>query len=150
MLDYSIGGQERGGAEGSEGIADIPKNRTLMVQKLTADAPVKPEVVKGLKTVEDVFDHYKPEVDVEFEGEEGASVKETFHFKNVGDFGKKGIVQQSKFLQDTELKQEQYQKFVKQLRTNKILKSVLENEDTKQNYIDALKALIQEIEESGS
>ena len=45
-----IGGNEVP-LDANEAIADIPQNRTLIAQKLTADDPIKPELVEGLTTV---------------------------------------------------------------------------------------------------
>jgi predicted component of type VI protein secretion system len=147
MYDYGIGGQEVP-KDASEAIADIPQNRTLMIEKLTADAPVKPEVVEGLKTVEEVFQHFKPQVECEFQNENGSSVKETLSFSNLGDFGTKGITNQSNLLQELQLEKNEYAKLVKQLKSNKLMKSVIENADSKQAFIDALQSLIQEIEDA--
>ena len=59
IYDYGIGGNEVN-VDANESIADIPSNRTLLVQKLTDEAPVSPETVYGLQTVEDVFEHFSP------------------------------------------------------------------------------------------
>jgi len=79
MMDsnYGIGGNEVK-TDASEAFADIPQNRTLMAEKLTKDAPVKPQIVHGLQTITQVFDHYKPTVEVEFEDADGTSKKEIF------------------------------------------------------------------------
>ena len=53
IYDYGIGGNEVN-VDANESIADIPSNRTLLVQKLTDEAPASPETVYGLQTVEDV------------------------------------------------------------------------------------------------
>ena len=66
LTNKGIGGNEVP-LDASEAIFEIPQNRTLFAQKLTADDPVKPELVEGLTTVEKVFEHYKPEVKVDFE-----------------------------------------------------------------------------------
>ena len=63
--------------EVGEAILEFPQNRTLMVEQLTHDDPSRPEVVKGLKTVEDVFEQFKPNVDVEFQ--DGGEIE----FKNI-------------------------------------------------------------------
>src|SRR5690606_40760867 len=115
---YGIGGTEVQ-SDANEAIQEIPKNRTLLVEKLTDSQPIKPEVVKGLKTIEDVFEHFKPEIDVDFEDEDGVSKKETLSFKHLGDFGSKGITKQSKFLKDLNTEKDQYIKIIKQLKTNK-------------------------------
>ena len=63
MFKYGLGGQEVP-KEASEGMADIPMNRTLMVEKLTNDAPVKAQVVEGIDALLDakalvgVDDHF--------------------------------------------------------------------------------------------
>jgi hypothetical protein len=128
-----------------EAFQDIQSNKVLMASKLTDMPPVKPEVVEGLTDVEAVFNHYKPKVDMTFESEEGTMVRETLHFKNLGDFGVKGITAQSKFLGDLNARQEQYQKIIKQLKSNKLLKSVVGDSDTKENLIQALEALLGEL-----
>lgn len=147
MFNYGIGGNEIR-PDASEAIADIPKNRTLVVEKLTDDPPVKPEMVYDLKNVDEVFAHFKPKVEVELEKEDGSSTNEALSFSNLGDFGTKGITNQNQFLQDLNQKQDQYMKIIKQLKSNKSLKTILENPDTKGAFVGALLALIQEIEDA--
>lgn len=144
MNEVEIGGQLVP-QQSFEAITQISSNRTLLVQKLSSK-PTKPEPVTGLKTIAEVFDHFKPNVNVEFENEQGAPVKEELNFRNLSDFRKEGITEQSDFLKNLNAQKENYQKFVKQLRTNKILKSALSNPEAKKAYLEALKAMIQEIE----
>ena len=143
---YSIGGTVTE-TEAFEAFADIPQNRVLMAEKLTVDTPIKPEVVDGLTTVEQVFDHFKPKIEMDFETEEGTTKKETLRFNNLGDFGIKGITSQSSFLGDLTLKSEQYQKIIKQLKTNKLLKQALGDAESKQGLINSLNALIKELDQ---
>ena len=142
---YGIGGTEVK-TDANEAFAEIPQNRTLMVEKLTNDPPVKPVIQKGLKTVEEVFEHFKPEVDVEFEDLDGVSKKETLKFGNLGDFGAKGITRQSNFLKDLDTEKDQYVKIVKQLKTNKILKTAITDPEAKQSLLDSIRALLTEME----
>lgn len=143
--NYGIGGNEVK-TDASEAFADIPQNRTLMAEKLTKDAPVKPEVVHGLQTVEQVFAHYKPELSVDFEDAEGQTRKETLNFTNLGDFGTKGITAQSEFLKDNAAQKEEYLKIIKQLKSNKILKSALADPDAKSALLDAINGMIAELQ----
>ncbi len=145
--NLGIGGNEVK-TDAFEAFQDIQSNRTLMAQKLTAMAPVKPEVVEGLTNVEEVFGHYKPNVEMSFESEEGTTVRETLHFKHLGDFGVKGITAQSPFLSDLNTRQEQYQKIIKQLKSNKLLKAALSTSEGKQNLIGVLQALLTELNEN--
>lgn len=142
---YGIGGTEVK-TDANEAFAEIPQNRTLMVEKLTNDPPIKPVIVGGLKTVEEVFDHFNPEVEVEFEDEEGVGKKKTLKFGNLGDFGAKGITRQSSFLKDLDTEKDQYVKIAKQLKTNKILKTAIADSDAKQSLLDAIRALLTEME----
>ena len=142
--NYGIGGNEVK-TDASEAFADIPQNRTLMAEKLTKDAPVKPEIVHGLQTVEQVFEHYKPEVGIDFEDADGVTKRETLHFKNLGDFGVKGITEQSEFLKDNASQKDEYFKIIKQLKSNKILKSALADPDAKKALLDAIQGMIAEL-----
>jgi len=143
--NYGIGGNEVK-LDANEGIIEIPQNRTLIAQKLSAETPIRPELVEGLNTVEHVFGHFKPEVKVGFENADGATKNETLKFNGMGDFGVKGITAQSNFLTDLETEKDQYSKIIKQLKTNKILKAALEDADAKKALIDSIEGLIAELD----
>ena len=49
IYNYGIGGNEVK-VDANESIAEIPSNRTLIVQKLTDEAPAAPESVYGLES----------------------------------------------------------------------------------------------------
>jgi len=144
---YGLGGTEVS-SDANEAIQEIPQNKTLLVEKLTDDQPIKPKVVKGLTTVEDVFEHYNPEKEVDFEDADGGGKKETLSFKNLGDFGAKGITRQSDFLKNLNTEKDQYVKIIKQLKSNKILKAALADPEAKQAVLESIRALISEIEEN--
>jgi ribosomal protein L25 (general stress protein Ctc) len=146
MFNYDLGGNSVD-AEVSEGMAEIAFNKTLFVQKLTADDPIRPEVV-NLQTVQQVFDHYKPNVDVEFTKDDGTTVTENLKFDNVGSFAVKNVIAQSKYLNNVNLEHDAYLKIMKQLKTNKALKLVVENPETKEAFVNALRALAAELDES--
>jgi len=148
MVTYGIGGEERKANNAAEAISDIPLNRTLFVEKLTHDPAYKPEVVHDLKNIDEVFQNYHPEVELDFETEEGSSVNEVLRFQSLSHFGKQGIIAQSSFLQNLNAEVNDLQKIIKQFKSNKILKTVLENPEGKENYLTALKALVQELEEA--
>ncbi|PJJ59357.1 hypothetical protein [Hymenobacter chitinivorans] len=146
MFNYGIGGQERKLDNAQESISDIPLNRTLLVQKLTADPPLRAKIVEGLRTPEAVFAHFKPEVAVEFEKEDGSVIPEKLQFETLGDFGKQGIINQSNFLQSLDTEADNLQKLLRQLKSNKILKSALENPETKAAFLAAIEAMISELD----
>jgi hypothetical protein len=144
LNEVEIGGQLVP-QESFEAIANISSNKTLLVQKLTSK-PTKLEPVKGLKTIDDVFEHFKPGVEVEFEEENGALRKEDLKFNSLLDFKKDGIVNQSDFLKKIQTQQDACNSIVKKLKTNKILKAALQNPEAKKNFLQALQAAINEID----
>lgn len=145
MFNYEIGGNERK-IDTSEAFADIAYNKTLFVQQLTGNEPIKPEKVEGLKTVDEVFEHYKPNVQVSFEKEDGSRVPETLQFRNMGDFGIKNVIQQSNYLTNVNIEKEMSLNVIKQLKSNKTLKATLDDQETKTAFIGALKNFIDELE----
>ena len=134
--------------EVGESILEFPQNRTLMVEKLTQDDPTRPDIAKGLKTMDDVFDHFKPKTEVEFQDMEGVPKKETLNFNTVGDFGMKGITAQSSFLQGLQIQQDEYRKIIKQLKSNKQLRNAISDGETKQALLNSIHALLKELEDA--
>jgi uncharacterized protein YlbG (UPF0298 family) len=149
MFNYEIGGNERK-IDTSEAFGDIAHNKTLFVQQFTNEEPVKPEKVEGLKTVQDVFNHYRPKVDVEFEKYDGAVARETLQFGNLGDFSVKKIISQSPHLKNVSIEKEMSLSIIKQLKSNRTLKTTLDNEETRNAFISALKGFVLELEETDS
>jgi len=147
MFNYDIGGQERK-IEVNEGISDIPQNRTLLIEKLTDESPLSPQIIPDLKTINDVFNFFKPTKEVAFETADGAGRTEELHFSSLGNFGKQGITRQSAYLNELSHQCEDLQKFVKQLKTNKILRTLLENKEAKSAYLSCIQSLINELEQS--
>ncbi len=144
ILNYEIGGNEVK-QDAMEGIADIPQNRTMFIGQLTSEEPVSPEAVDNMKTIEDVYAVFQPNVDVEFENEEGEPVKENFRFSNTADFQVKKMTENSSFLNNLSVQKEFYEKLVKQLRSNKVLQRALENQESRQAMVDALTQLQNEL-----
>ncbi|NIG57598.1 hypothetical protein [Chitinophaga sp. Cy-1792] len=147
MFNYEIGGNERR-IDASEAFVDISPNKTLFVQQLTEQEPIKPEIVEGLKTVEEVFRHFKPGVSVDFEQKDGATVHEKLHFEHLGDFSVKSMILQSNQLRDLNVESEMYLNIIRQLKTNKTLKATLENPETRQAFAAALENLARELQQN--
>lgn len=129
-----------------EGFVEISPNKTLFIQKMTNDDPIKPEIVEDLQKVEDVFAYFKPSVDVELDKEDGSTASENFKFAGLGDFDPKKLTLQSAFLKNLNLEYDLYLKIIKQLKSNKSLSNVIQNPETKAAFVNALKALASELE----
>ncbi len=147
MQNYSIGGNEVP-IDANEAFADIPRNRTLLVQKLTDKPAIKPEVLEGLTTIDDVFGPFKPQVPMEFETTDGVTKKEDLRFKGLGDFGVNGIVNQSAFLQENKNQKDEYEKIIKQLKSNKVLRSVIADPEKKKAFLYAIHIMIKELNDT--
>jgi len=145
MFNYGVGGNEIK-VDANEAIQEIQENKSLIVSQLTTDESYTPEIVTGLKTVDDVFKHFQPSISVQHETEDGSVINEEFRFQNLGDFTPKSLTQKSDYLQQLSMEQEQYNKIVRQLKTNKVLRSMLENEQTRAAFVEVLKEVAQELE----
>jgi predicted component of type VI protein secretion system len=130
-----------------EGFVEISPNKTLFIKKLTQDDPIRPQIVEDLQRVEDVFAHFNPNVDVELDKEDGSTTEENFKFGGLGDFDPKNLTNQSAYLKNLSVENDAYLKILKQLKTNKSLKNVIENPETKAAFVNALKSLASELEE---
>ncbi|OPC74464.1 hypothetical protein BAZ13_03925 [Elizabethkingia miricola] len=145
MYNYGVGGNEIK-VDANEAIQEIQENRSLLVSQLTSDESMVPEVVRGLKTIEDIFRHFQPSVSVQHEKEDGSFVDEEFRFQTLGDFTPKSLTQNSQYLQQLSIEQEQYNKILRQLKNNEILRNMLENEQTKAAFVEVLKEVAKELE----
>ena len=135
IYNYGIGGNEVK-VDANESIAEIPSNRTLIVQKLTDD---------GLETIEDVFQRFEPTVDLRHVDAEGNEVKEIMTFTGLGDFGAKKIKEKSDFLSKLDIEKEQGVRITRQLTSNRALQKALENPEVKNAIMDVIESSIEEI-----
>lgn len=147
MYNYGIGGNEVK-IDANESIADISSNRTLLVQKLTDDAPPTPEMIYGLDTIEAVFEKFSPSLELEHTDENGADIKENLAFNNLGDFNVKNIKANSPFLNKLDIEKDQYLRISRQLSSNKALMKALNDAETKDAFIKVLEESIKEIEQA--
>lgn len=122
-----------------------PSNRTLIVQKLTDEAPAAPESVYGLETIEDVFQRFEPTVDLRHVDAEGNEIKEIMTFTGLGDFGAKKIKEKSDFLSKLDIEKEQGVRITRQLTSNRALQKALEIPEVKNAIMDVIESSIEEI-----
>ena len=147
-MEYGIGGTEGARETGSESITDLSKNRTLFITQLTDDAPYNPELITDVQTLDQAFSMYKPSKEVSFTLEDGSSTTEMLEFNNVGDFGPKGITQQSEYLNGQKQLEDQYRSLRKELKSNKALQAIVSSPETKQAFLDSISALLAELEQT--
>jgi hypothetical protein len=147
LYEYGVGGNEVK-IDANEAIAEIPSNRTLLVQKLTEEAPLQPETTYGLETLEDVFERFQPSVELEFQDQEGNEIPEKLDFKGLSDFSAKKLKENSPFLSQLNIEREQYLKISRLLSSNKALLKSLSDEEARAEMIQVLEASLLELEDA--
>ena len=132
-------------ANAGEDVVDIPQNRTLIMEHLTPTAPLRPQIAQGLQTVAQVFEHYKPAVDITFEDAEGKRTNEKITFSAITDFSVKSITDKSGFLTSLTLQQDEYMAIIRQLKSNKMLGAALNDPGTRKAFLDTIYGLMAEL-----
>lgn len=130
----------------NEDIVDIPPNRTLIATRLTIDVPIKPQVVQGLQTIDEVFDHYNPYIKFEFENEAGKKSIETLKFKKTDDFSLNHLVSGSTFLRARLVKKDMYLTIVKHLNSDKKLREMITDTRKRSTLMNMLDAIVSQLQ----
>ena len=139
--------------ESGSSISALDTNKTLFIDQYTTDVQSEdPELFEDAKTIGDVFDHFKPEVEVNFTDEEGGVVTEMLHFNEIKDFeangGKGNLVANSEFLSGEKGKMDSYAKVRKQIEQNKKLRDILKDPKSKEELKEYLQAMLAELKEN--
>ena len=128
----------------------IDANKTLLIDQFTTDATEEPELFEDAKTMADVFEHYKPTVDVDFENENGETITETLHFNEMKDFdvngGKGNLVTNSQVLSDIKMHVDNAAKVRKQIEQNSKLRTILKDGQSKEDLKALLQSMLDELE----
>lgn len=136
--------------ESGSNVSALDTNKTLMIDQYTSDAQGEdPELFEDAKTLDDVFQHFKPNVEVDFTDEDGGSISETLYFNSIKDFeangGKGNLVANSEFLSDKKASMDSYAKVRKQIEQNKKLREILKDAGSKEELKDYLEYLLNEL-----
>ncbi len=139
--------------ESGSQVSALDTNKTLIIDQFTSDAQSEdPELFEEAQTIGDVFDHFKPSVEVEFTDEAGGTVSETLHFNSIKDFeaegGKGNLVANSEFLSKQKTEMDSIAKVRKQIEQNKKLRDILKDVGSKEELKSYLEALLSELEEN--
>jgi predicted component of type VI protein secretion system len=127
----------------------ISQNKTLYIGQFT-DAVNEPELFQEAQTIQDVFQKFKPEVNVEFQTETGDFVEETIAFNEMKDFevnnGSGQLVQNSSFLLGVKSNIDANAKMRKNIEQNKRLRDIIGNTESKEELRNVLQNLLDELE----
>lgn len=142
----SMAPDEESGAK----VSLIDQNKTLMIDQYTTNVePGNPELVEDIQNIDDAFEHFKPQVEVDFVDEEGGSVNETLHFSEIRDFeaqgGKGKLVENSAFLSGIKAKIDTNVKVRKSIEQNRKLRDILKDQNSRDELKEMLQAMLAEL-----
>lgn len=127
----------------------IDANKTLIIDQYTSDASEEPEFVEDARTMKDVFEKFKPKVEVSFESDKG-TVTEVLEFHEMKDFDVDGgcgkLVSNSKFLSETKSRADNVAKVRKQIEQNAKLSNILKDAQGREELRAMLQAMLNELE----
>jgi hypothetical protein len=127
----------------------ISQNKTLYIGQFT-DTVNEPELFQEAETIEAVFDKFKPNINVEFQSEDGGYVEENLAFNNMKDFevnnGSGQLVQNSAYLLSVKNNIDANAKMRKNIEQNKRLRDLIGNTESREELRNVLQNLLDEIE----
>jgi len=128
-------------------VTSVPDNKTLMALPLNAE-PESSFEPHQLKTIDEIFEKFDPNITVEIATSEGEDEDVTLHFAKLQDFSKDAITERTPQLQKMKEEQTVYSKFADVLRNNNDLRAILADTEQKEALISVLGNLIEELEAS--
>lgn len=142
----SMAPDEESGAK----VSLVDQNKTLMIDQYTTNVePGNPELVEDIQNISDAFEHFKPQVEVDFVDEEGGSVNETLRFSEIRDFeaqgGKGKLVENSQFLSGVKAKIDTNVKVRKSIEQNRKLRDILKDQSSRDELKEMLQAMLAEL-----
>lgn len=129
----------------------ISQNKTLYIGQFT-DRVSDPELYQNATNINQVFQHFKPDVTVDFQNEDGDTHEETIRFNEMKDFevnnGNGQLVTNSAFLLNLKSSIDANAKMKKQIEQSKRIRDILGNNQSKQELREVLQYLLDELENS--
>lgn len=129
----------------SDSITEVPHNKTLIIELLTAKEPTKPEVVYGLKSMREVFDNYKPSVGIFLKDYKGAITNEEFSFNQLSDFQLENILSKSKSTQSLINHRNFLFAIANKVNANNDFKKIIDNQEQREQLLQLIQELKLEI-----
>lgn len=125
----------------------------MIIDQFTSDADGEvPELLEDAQTLEDVFQRFKPSVEVDFTDEDGSTVTETLRFNEIKDFeangGKGKLVSNSPFLSGLKDEMDNAAKIRKQIEQNKRLREMLKNPESREELKQYLQQMLDELRDN--
>lgn len=129
-------------------LGPLPENKSMFIQKLTNEDSPEPEIVKGLETIDAVFDHFKPKIEIDFDNEDGSTTSEEMNFTKLTDFMPDKMIAKSDHLNNLKGQKEEFANIHAKIKANTALQKVLSNPEQKAAFLGVLNSLIAELNEN--
>lgn len=129
----------------SETFNAIAANRTLIACRLTGAEVVKPEIVQGLHTLAEVFDHYRPVLFFSFEDRKDIIRSEELTFRSVEDFSPDCLNRNSVFLKRKKIQIQTCLKLAALLKSNQELREALTDKKKREAFQVLVKTMIADL-----
>lgn len=126
------------------GSLEFPQNRTLYADQFTERNHNHEEF--HAVSLESVFTHFKPSKSIELHNENGELVEETLSFNDIEDFEDAQLIEQCELLRTDHRKIEAYNRIIRQLERNKVLRQALDDATTRKCWKDFLETTLAELE----
>jgi len=137
MAKFILGATERVQRDDSIPVELLPSNKTLYVAKLNNDeeADVAPKKCNNLN---EVFEKYQPSFEVEMETADGEPFNGEFELRSMKDFSSKELIEKNEQLQKTYYSKEMMTDLDKQLKKNKSLQKILQDDEKKEALLKVM------------
>jgi len=137
MAKFILGATEKVKRDDSIPVELLPSNKTLYIAKLNNDdeTDVSPRKCQNLK---DVFEKFQPSFSVEMESTEGEPVNGEFEIRAMKDFTSKELIEKNEHLQKTYYSKEMMADLDKQLKKNKALQKILQDDEKKDALVKVM------------
>jgi len=123
-----IGAQHEREADLTMGVEILDTNKTLFVAAMNEQAGENPEPIQ-CRTMSEVFETFKPKVEISVEDEEGANSDAEIKFNRVADFLPESVIDQSPQLKAQHTELLLLKDLMNQLRNNKSLRKAVDSPD---------------------
>ena len=129
----------------------ISQNKTLYIGQFT-NLVAEPELYQGATNINQVFEHFKPSIEVDFKDENGDTHEEVVGFNEMKDFevnnGNGQLITNNSFLLNLKSSIDANAKMKKQIEQSKRIRDILGNKQSKQELREVLQYLLDELENS--
>lgn len=130
-------------------VSALDATKPLFVDQYNSTAKEIPDFFQHAKTIKDVFEYFKPSVDVDFVGEDKIPTRRTLEFRELKDFdvnkGKGKLVANSDILSRDKYLVERAARIRKQLESDGNLQKILNDNQGRKELITMLKHLQEEL-----